>query len=768
MERSDAAHAWKRAREHQEAGDSEREEQIYRQILEAEPTNIEGHFRLGVLLQKQDRRKQAEPCFRQVLTLDPDHVAACIELSHLLLQENKSTEAEAYCRRAILAAPDRVHAHHNLGVALQQQGRLEEAVECYYHAIVLNPDIAGAGSNSDKQLVAQSYNNLGIALKTLGQLDAAIDCFNRGLALSPNFPQLHFNLGNALRDRGRFNEAIASYQRALELNPCYADALLNLGYLLHLAEDRPDEALEAYDRALQLKPDFAEAHLNRGNVLKDQSRVAEALDAYDRALQVKPDLAEAQLNRGSVLAGQARFTEALDAYQEALRVRPNWGDAYSNYLFCLNYDPAQDDAALAEAHRLWGERHAPWPEAFTTYPNSRDPDKPLRVGLMSADFGRHPVGFFLDRVLAAATSGAQYICYAERPRRREDKLTDRLRAHACAWRPTIGVPDRQLAELIRADGIDILTDLAGHTAGNRLGCFRFRPAPVQVHWAGYCHSIPLMDYSIWDPIQLPVSQERWFVERIVRLPDVRWCYAAPDYAPAVSDPPVLQRGYVTFGSFNTLAKINSAVIDLWLRVLEAVPRSRLLLSWPTLGDPNERARLASAFSERGLDLCRLELRQGAREHAGVLGEYSEVDIALDPFPFSGCLTTCEALWMGLPVVTWPHSRPVSRQSQAFLTAIGRTEWVARDAADYVQIAASLAADSDRLVALRREQRARMAASPLCDGPRFARNLEEIYRTIWRTFTAGAAPLPTVSNLLGEASRMPRNNKAKYPMQSLPE
>jgi protein O-GlcNAc transferase len=216
---------------------------------------------------------------------------------------------------------------------------------------------------------------------------------------------------------------------------------------------------------------------------------------------------------------------------------------------------------------------------------------------------------------------------------------------------------------------------------------------------------------------------------------VRWCYAAPDYAPAVSDPPVVQRGYVTFGSFNNLAKVNSAVVDLWLRVLEAVPRSRLLLSWPTLADPDERARLASVFSGRGLDLCRLELRRGAREHAGVLGEYSEVDIALDPFPFSGCLTTCEALWMGLPVVTWPHSRPVSRQSQAFLTALGRTEWVARDADNYVQIAASLAADPDRLAALRREQRARMAASPLCDGPRFARHLEELYRTIWRTFVS---------------------------------
>jgi predicted O-linked N-acetylglucosamine transferase (SPINDLY family) len=380
---------------------------------------------------------------------------------------------------------------------------------------------------------ALAYNNLGNALKRLGQLDEAMDCFNRALALNPNLPQLHFHLANALRDQGRLGEAIASYQRALELNPRYAGALLNLGRVLHHRQGRLGEALAVYDRALLIKPDFAEAHLNRGNVLRDEGRLAEALAAYDRALLIKPDFAGAHLNRGNLFKDQARFAEALDAYQEALRLSPNLPDAYSNYLFCLNYDPAQGDAALAEAHRLWGERHSPLPDVFTTYSNSRDPDKPLRVGLVSADFGRHPVGYFLDRVLAAADPGVlQYICYSGRLR--EDALTERLRAHACGWRSTIRVSDRQLAELIRVDGIDILSDLAGHTAGNRLGCFRLRPAPVQVHWAGYCHSIPLMDYSLWDPIQVPGDQERWFVERIVRLPDVRWCYAAPDYAPPVT------------------------------------------------------------------------------------------------------------------------------------------------------------------------------------------------------------------------------------------
>jgi len=683
-------------------------------------------------------------------------------------------EAEACFRRVLAAAPTMVQAHYDLAVVLQAQARLEEAAEAYRQAIVLNPAVPGGGSAVERSLAARSLNNLGNvlsgqsrldeaivcyrqalaidpghvpslnnlgnALKSKGRLDEAIACFDRALERDPGLPRLHFNRANTLSARGRFEDAIAGYRRALERDPEYADALANLGRLLHQRQRRLAEALAAYDRALRIRPDFPEAHLNRGNVLRDQGRLSEALVAFARVLELRPDFAEAHLNRGNVLKDQARFAEALAAYQEALRLRPDWPEAYSNYLFTLNYDPAQSDAALAEAHRVWGERHPPLADAFTAYPNSKDPQRPLRIGLVSADFGRHPVGHFLTAVLAAADSGAvQYICYSQRML--EDELTERLRAQAAGWHASIGLSDRKLAELVRADGIDILVDLAGHTAGHRLGCFRFRPAPVQVHWAGYCHSVPLMDHSIWDPIQVRAGEERWFVEDIVRLPDARWCYAPPEYAPAVSEPPARRRGYVTFGSFNNLTKVNPEVLDLWVRVLEAVPGARLLLNWWTLADPNERARLCEACRQRGLDLRRLELRRGASTHGGVLGEYADVDIALDPFPFSGCLTTCEALWMGVPVVTLPRSRPVSRQSHAFLRTIGRTEWAAKDADDYVRIAASLAADPQRLAAMRREQRPRMAASPLCDGPRFARNLEAAYRRIWREWCLRAGDAP---------------------------
>lgn len=751
-----------RAHAHDESGQQEHAERLCRQALVDAPADA--HYRLGLDLEEQNRLKEAEACFREVLALDPDHADAWIRLGHILIRRAAWAEAETCFRRAIAVVPKMVEAYYNLGVILQKRRRLEEAAHCYRQAIVLNPAVLQAGSGVGRVLGTQSFsnlgnvlsgqgraeeaivcyhqaltldpnhapthNNLGNQLKKLGRLAEAIACFARGIELDPEMAQLHFNLANALSAQDRLDDAIASYRRALELDPRYAEALINLGNLLLWRQGRNSEALAAYDRALELKPHLASAHLNRGNALKNQGRLAEALAAYDRALELKPHLVSAHVNRGNAFKDQARFPEAIAAYREALRLNPNSVSAYSNYLFCLNYDPAQDDATLAEAHRLWGESHPPLPEAFTSYSSSRDPEKRLRVGMVSADFRHHPVGYFLDRVLAAADPDAvHYVCYSEVLC--EDKLTERLRSNASGWRSTVGLSDRDLAELIRADGIDIITDLAGHTADNRLGCFAFRPAPVQVHWAGYCHSVPIMDYSIWDPIQVPEGEECRFVERIIRLPDLRWCYRAPAYAPAVSDPPMLRRGYVTFGSFNNLSKVNAEVIDLWALVLKAVPGSRLFLNWWTLKDPNECARLAAAFCERGLDPRRLELTPGAGTHAGTLAEYSEVDIALDPFPFSGCLTTCEALWMGLPVVTLPRSRPVSRQSQAFLTAIGRKQWIAKDADDYVRIAASLGSDPRHLAALRRGQRARMAASPICNGPRFARNLETVYRTIWR-------------------------------------
>jgi protein O-GlcNAc transferase len=731
--------------------------EAFEQALQIKPDYALAHFNRGIVLQQRGRLEEALDAFEQALRIQPRLAQAHVNRGVLLERRARLEEALEAFDQALRIDPGYAQAHFNRGVVLERQGRLEEAVAAYDQALRAEPDSV------------EAHINRGAVLERLGRPEQALEAFDQALRIKPGLAQAHFNRGRTLKVLQRFGEAIAAYEEALRLKPDYAEACSALGVVLqkqgrleaalaaygralglkqghaetHLGRGivlqqrgQHEEALEAYDQALSIKPDCVEAHVNRGVILRRQWRLNEALTAYDHALRLDPNNATAHGNRGSALACQGRLPEAFAAYEQALRIDPNCPEAQSNRLFYLNFDPSLDEVALSAAHREWGLRYEDHAKAFTTYSNRRDADKALRVGLVSADFGRHPVGYFLEPLLAAADpAGVQFVCYSARVR--DDDLTERLRAHAQGWHSASGLSDPELAETVRADGIDILLDLAGHTAGHRLGCFALRPAPVQVHWAGYCHSVPLMDYSLWDPIQVPDGDERWFVEPVVRLPDLRWCYGPPDYAPPVTEPPALQRGYVTFGSFNNLVKVNGHVIGLWACVLREVPDSRLLLSWPTLHDAHERDRLRSLFATHGVPAERVELRRGAPSHAGVLGEYGDVDIALDPFPFSGCLTTCEALWMGVPVVTLPRTRPASRQSQAFLTALGRSEWVAKDPPDYVHIAVGLASDRVRLAALRRAQRALIAASPVCDGQRFARHFEAALRSMWRSWCACA-------------------------------
>jgi protein O-GlcNAc transferase len=619
---------------------------------------------------------------------DPE-ARALLDATAAALRSGQPDVAEKLCRKLLEIAPDLAPVHRTWGFLLQQTGRLTEALAAFERAAWIRPDDVAA------------HFNRGVVLERQGRLEQALAAYDEAVRLKPDFAQAHFGRGIVLRRRGRL-----------------------------------DEALDAYDRALQINPDDHRAHIDRGAVLRQQGRLEEALAAYDQALRIQPNDAWAHNNRGNVLAFQGQFREAAAAYEKAVSLKPDFAEADSNRLFCLTYDPAQDDGSLFAAHRKWGELHGHPANAYVTHANARDPAKTLRVGLVSADLGRHPVGYLVEPVLVAVDPAEmQIVCYSDR--RIEDDLTERLKAKATGWRSTLGVADAALAETVRADGIDILVDLAGHTLGNRMRLFTLKPAPVQVSWIGYPYTtgLPAIDYTLMDEVVVPPGDERWFVERVVRLPDTRFCYAPPEYGPAPEPPPALKRGFITFGSFNNLLKVTPSVIELWARVLDAVPHARLLLKWATLSEPETEARYRCLIGDLGVDPARVELR-GASPHRAMLAEYADVDIALDPLPYSGGVTSLEALWQGVPVVTLPESRPVSRQSQAFLTALGRTEWIARDADDYVRIAADLASNLDRLADLRRDQRSRMAASPLCDAPRYARNFEAALRWIWRRWCKG--------------------------------
>ncbi|HEY0834275.1 MAG TPA: hypothetical protein VGE72_10250, partial [Azospirillum sp.] len=458
--------------------------------------------------------------------------------------------------------------------------------------------------------------------------------------------------------------------------------------------------------------------------------------AGGRALALDPALAGAMIDRASALLDDGRIAAAIAECRRALAVAPDNADCHSNLLLTLQYSPDHTAADLLAEHRAWNERHGrPRAVHIARHANPPDPERRLRVGYVSADLGYHPVGYFLAPVLPAHDRRAvEVFCYSAK---REDGLTRRLRAAADHWRPIHGLDEAAVAAMIAADGIDILVDLAGHTGGNRLTVFARKPAPVQATWAGYVGTTGLsaMDALIADARHMPPGTEPTAVERVVRLPDGYVCVLPREGAPDVGPLPALANGHVTFGCFNNRVKLSAPTLALWARLLNRLPTARLLLKTHQFDDPRVCAHLLAEFAGLGGDAARVDL-SGRAEHADLPGWYNRVDVALDPFPYSGGLTTLEALWMGVPVVTLGGGdRFCSRHSAGHLTVAGLERCIAPDADAYVDRAAGLAGDLPGLAALRSGLRARMAASPLCDGERFARNLETVYREMWRRWCA---------------------------------
>lgn len=459
------------------------------------------------------------------------------------------------------------------------------------------------------------------------------------------------------------------------------------------------------------------------NTALAQHRLCEAELLYRQIIAQAPRIPEVQNNLGTVLKEQGRLLEAGAAFQRAVALRPDYTSAHSNWLFTLQYAPGQTLPGLRAAHEDWARQQLQGitpadPAAF-----ARKGDGPIVVGLVSPDFYAHPVGVFLLPWLERHDRGRfQLIAYADSER--DDPIARRIRAAVDGWRPIAGQDDEAVAKQIAADQVDILIDLAGHTAGNRLKLFARRAAPIQVSWLGYSATtgVPAMDAVLMDAYTAPPGVEAGFTEQLIRLDGLRFCYTPPEYAPAVSLAPILQKGYVTFGSFNNLAKVTPEVIEILAAILKAVPNARLLLKWKSLSDAETRDRLVTAFVHLDIDAARIECR-GWSSHPQMLAEYGEIDIALDPFPFSGGLTSCDALYMAVPVLTLPGELPISRQTGSFLDALGLNEWIALSREDYIDKAVHLASRADLLESLRQSLREKMLASRLCDGEAYTRAIE---------------------------------------------
>ena len=565
-------------------------------------------------------------------------------------------------------------------------------------------------------------NSLAQGLAALEETAEAVGIFARIAALTPTDGGAHCNLALALLRAGRADESAATARSAIELRPDLAEAHANLGHALN-ALPAPDAAIAAFQACLRLRPEHPDTLLGLARAYMTLGRPSTAVLALRRAAMGSSGSANIQTDLGNALQALGMHEDALAAHRRAMALAPGQAMCGSNLLMALQYVPEAGDAAMRAEAESWGARQCMVP-AVPRPPGGWDGSRPLRIGYVSADLWRHPVGFLGAGAIARHNRpDVAVFIYANQTV--SDDLTQDIAAAVDVWRPIAGIGDEAAARLIAADQIDILVDLSGHTGGNRLGVFARRPAPVQVSWLGYFATtgLPAMDAVLLDDEHVSPGGEAWFSERAIRLPMGRFCYTPPPYAPNPGVPP---GGPPLFGCFNNSMKLNDSTLALWSRVLDAVPDSRLLLKWRGLTDPVLSARLRNTFARRGSASERSRL-EDHEPHEALLAAYARVAVALDPMPFTGALTTCEALWMGVPVVTLPGTRAVSRQSHAILSRIGRAAWSARDADDYVAIAARLAAAPPARESLRDAMR----ASPLCDPAGFASGLETTYRALCR-------------------------------------
>ncbi|HEX8910755.1 MAG TPA: tetratricopeptide repeat protein, partial [Humisphaera sp.] len=522
-----------------------------------------------------------------------------------------------------------------------------------------------------------------------------------------------------------------------------AEAHYNLGVALGLA-GQPRDALAAYRKAVALKPGEPLFQYNLGITLKDAGMPREAADAFRRAIGLRPDYPEAYNNLGVALKDAGLHAESAAALRQAVALRPGYADAHSNLLMGLHYAAATTPAELAAEHARWDRQHAaPLAARARPHANDRDPDRRLRVGYVSGDLWNHPVARFLTPLLANHDP-ARVEVFAYANVARPDGVTEMIRRRCHAWRDVHGVDDDAVAAQIRDDRIDVLVDLSLHTAGNRLLVFARRPAPVQVTWLGYAGGTGMaaIDWRVTDPHLDPepgpddgpaaAAGGPPPPERPLRLPHCFWCYDPVLEAGGVLPLRALETGQVTFACLNNFAKVGEPVQELWAAVLNAVPDSRLLIHSP-LGP--HRQHVLARFARLGVAEDRVEFAGRMPIH-DYFRTYRKVDVALDPFPFGGGTTTCDALWMGVPVVTLRGSTPVARAGASILTNAGLADWVADTPADYVRLAARWADDLPSLAMLRASMRDRLRASPLMDGRRFARDMEAALRAAWRAWATG--------------------------------
>jgi len=672
------------------------------------------------------------------------NVEQAVTLAGQWLAQGRTAECRDICQRELAERPDNVDALDLMGLVERRDGHVAEAESLFRLATLTGKDHAlawlhlgqllfetvasrPAGEDTDESKAAGGAH---------ARLSEAVTCLQNAVAHGARQADAYYPMGMALQRLGRLDEAVAAYRMAVKLAPEHAAAHANLGIVL-AAQKNLAEAAQCARRAIELQPNLATLHINLGAILLAADQPDAAIEATRAAIQLMPNLPAAHNNLGTALKETGSLGGALASFRRAREIQDNYATAHSNEIYTLHFHPAYNAAAILAAHRDWNDRHArPLARHMRSWKLDRDPDRTLRVGLVSPDFRQHVVGHFLQTLFEHHDPGQiELIAYSDVVT--PDAATRRFARTADSWRDIHARGDKHVDALIREDRIDILVDLTMHMSRNRLLVFARKPAPVAVTYLAYCSTtgVTAIDYRLSDSfLDPPGATDADYSERTERL-RTYWCYEPPAEALPVNEPPVLSRGHVTFGCLNNYCKISTAAWEAWAAILSRVPTARLMVHSP-LG--RHRQGVLSQFSRLGVDPSRVQFvgRSSPREY---FRRYHEIDIALDPFPYAGGTTTCDALWMGVPVVTLCGATAVGRGGVTILGQLGLSDWVSRSVPLYVDRACRWAENPDALVNWRDQLRGRMLDSPLMEGRAFARDFQRVMRSMWRTWCGGGQP-----------------------------
>ena len=639
-----------------------------------------------------------------------------IELILKLFNSKKFTKAKQEVDKKIINYQNSPILYNILGAILAAENKSDQAILSYKKAIKNNSNYA------------EAYNNLGITLLKLKKSNEATQYFKDAIKLKNDFAEAFNNLGNAILETDGAELSIQYYEKAIQIRSNYAEAFYNLGNANYNL-NKKEIALKNFSQALKINPKYAEAHNNLGILYCDLNMFDKAMDSYNAAIKIKPN-SKFYNNLGSLFTNLNKFEEASLTFNKAIEIKPDYAIAYSNLLLNLNYKTNFNNKEYLLVAKKFGLNCKSIKEDFFIKHRYEKKPKKLALGFLSADFGNHPGGFFsLSTIKEFKKKNFDLVAYSTT--NRKDDYSHSFKKLFTKWNSVEKKSDKEIIELIINDGIHILIDHQGHTSNNRLPIFIYKPAPIQITWLGQGSSgIKEIDYMIGSNHTISQDEEKDYIEKIIRLPEISQCFTPPEFDLNIKSLPAIKNNFITFGCLNKITKINEQVIALWSKILLSNTNTKLLIKSKNLGDFTVAKNIIESFKNKNIEKDRLILRGESKTRKEVLETYNEIDIALDPFPFQGNTSTCEALWMGVPVLTLKGNRYLSHFGESINANLNLHNWIAKNESEYLSKAINFASDVNFLSTVRKNLRKKFLQSPVCDAQRFTEHFSKILWDIW--------------------------------------